>query len=109
MGVFGDGSGQKRGDCVVEDPGRSGFGGPTVAGVRQGTGGGGMEVCDTAVSAPHAPAYAHAAMQPLGTATMREGSKESTDISMGSICQAGAAYIHSTGMGVLRSPGGEGD
>ena len=38
LGVFGDGSGSKRGDCCIEDMGRSGFGGQTVAGVRQGLG-----------------------------------------------------------------------
>jgi hypothetical protein len=77
LGCFGDGSGQKRGDCVIESAGRSGFRGGVVAGVRQGLGQAGLEVCDTAVSAPHAASYVQAAQQPLGTATAREGSKES--------------------------------
>lgn len=77
LGCFGDGSGQKRGDCVIEGAGRSGFREGVVAGVRQGLGQAGLEVCDTAVSAPHAASYVQAAQQPLGTATAREGSKES--------------------------------
>ena len=77
LGVFGDGSGSKRGDCCIEDMGRSGFGGQTVAGVRQGLGQGGLEVCDLAVSHTHALSYVDAAQRPLGCASKREGCKES--------------------------------